>query len=309
MENILSVNNIKKTYKTQFPFKSIDAVKGVSFSIQPNQVFGLLGPNGAGKSTTLKIIMGIIRESEGSVSVLGGTMERREVRKKIGFLPENPSFYPFLTAYETLDFISGLFAIDKNLRQDRIKTLIGLVGLENAMNNQVGTFSKGMVQRLGMAQALINDPELIILDEPMSGLDPIGRKEMKDIILMMKRRGKTVVFSSHILPDIEMLADRVCVINKGVVVGTGYIQDIIKSELKEIDIEILSNDRIRDLLKSCKDECKYFSIHEDKIFLTTKDELMAEKIVSMVKENGGKVASYIPRENKLEDYFMNLMKD
>ena len=293
----------------QFPFKKIEAVKDVSFTVQNNQVFGLLGPNGAGKSTTLKMMMGIIEPTSGEIEILEGNIRNREIRKKIGFLPENPSFYPFLTAYETLDFISGLFNIPRESKQDRIKTLIGLVGLSDAMHNPVGSFSKGMVQRLGMAQALINDPEIIVLDEPMSGLDPIGRKEMKDIILMMKRRGKTIVFSSHILPDIEMLADKVCVINKGYVVGVGFIQDIIKSELKEIDIEILSNEKISKILENSKEEYKYFSIHENKIFITAGNIKTADVIVNTVRENDGKVLSFIPRENKLEDYFMNLMKD
>ncbi|MDD3804028.1 MAG: ABC transporter ATP-binding protein, partial [bacterium] len=180
MENLITLNNIKKTYRMQFPFKKVEAVKGVSFSVEKNQVFGLLGPNGAGKSTTLKMMMGIIGPSEGEIEIMGGRINNKTIRSKIGFLPENPSFYPFLTAYETLDFIAGLFNIKKDARQDRIKTLIGLVGLTDAMSNPVGTFSKGMVQRLGMAQALINDPAIVILDEPMSGLDPIGRKEMKE---------------------------------------------------------------------------------------------------------------------------------
>ena len=309
MNNIININNVKKTYKMQFPFKRIDAVNGISFNVGENEVFGLLGPNGAGKSTTLKMLMGIINPSSGSIEILNGTITDKNIRKKIGFLPENPSFYQFLTAYETLDFIAGLFNVPKELKQDRIKTLIGLVGLSEAMHNPVGSFSKGMVQRLGMAQALINDPEILVLDEPMSGLDPIGRKEMKDIILMMKRRGKTLVFSSHILPDIEMLADKVCVINKGTVVGIGYIHDIIKSELKEFDIEILTNDTINKMLEKYKDECKYFSIHENKVFITITDHIKAEEIVNLVRDNDGKVLSFIPRENKLEDYFMNLMKD
>ena len=309
MENIISIDNIIKIYKIQFPFKKIEAVRGISFSVQKNQVFGLLGPNGAGKSTILKMMMGIIEPTYGRIEILNRSIKSREIRKKIGFLPENPSFYPFLTAYETLDFISGLFNIPKESKEDRIKTLIGLVGLKDAMDNPVGSFSKGMIQRLGMAQTLINDPQIIILDEPMSGLDPIGRKEMKDIILMMKRRGKTIVFSSHILPDIEMLTDKVCVINKGKVVGIGYIQDIIKSEFKEIDIEILSNTKIDNLLEHYKEECKYFSTQENKIFITITNREMAEIIVNIVRENDGRVLSYIPRENKLEDYFMNLMKD
>lgn len=308
MKNIIQVNNLKKTYKTQFPFKKIEAVKSISFEILENEVFGFLGPNGAGKSTTLKMIMGLIRPTSGSIKINEGSIENLKIRERIGFLPENPSFYPFLSAYETLRFICDLYNMEKNMRDDRIRTILSLVGLKDAMFNTVGTFSKGMVQRLGMAQAIINDPDIIILDEPMSGLDPIGRKEFKDIILMMKRRGKTVLFSSHILPDIEMLADKVCVINGGNVVGIGYVQDIIKRELREIDIEAKFQDAVPEEVLKFKDESKFLSVHEDKIFMTVENEETAERIMAVIKLKNGRILSYQPRESKLEEYFMKLMQ-
>lgn len=305
---ILEVSNVKKIYKTQFPFKTFVALKRISFDVLENEIFGFLGPNGAGKSTTLKIIMGILKPTEGTVSIFGKNIFEKSVRERIGFLPENPSFYPFLTAYETLEHIGTLFNIQKQILSDRIKTLISLVGLENSINSKVGTFSKGMVQRLGIAVALINDPQLLILDEPMSGLDPIGRKEIKDIIITAKKRGKTVIFSTHILPDIEMIADKVCVINKGEIVGTGYVHEIIKREIKEIDIEIFSNEEILEKIKKFKEISKFFSIHEKKVFITVEKEDVASEIVKIVNENGGKIVSFIPREFSLEDYFMKLME-
>ncbi|MEO0281835.1 MAG: ABC transporter ATP-binding protein [candidate division WOR-3 bacterium] len=305
---ILEISNVKKIYKTQFPFKTFVALKNISFDVLENEIFGFLGPNGAGKSTTLKIIMGILKPTEGTVSIFGKNIFERCVREKIGFLPENPSFYPFLTTYETLEHIGTLFNIEKNILSDRIKTLISLVGLENSMNSKVGTFSKGMIQRLGIAVSLINDPQLLVLDEPMSGLDPIGRKEIKDIIITAKKRGKTVIFSTHILPDIEMIADKVCVINKGEIVGTGYVHEIIKREIKEIDIEIFSNENILEKIKRFKEIAKFFSIHEKKVFITVEKEDVASEIVKIVNENNGKIVSYIPREFSLEDYFMKLME-
>jgi len=308
MKTILEIKKLSKTYKTQFPFKTFNAVNSISFDIKENEVFGFLGPNGAGKSTTLKMIMNLIKPTFGEIKVMDGSTRDIEVRKKIGFLPENPSFYPFLSAYETLQMICNLYGMDKNIHDDRIRTMLSLVGLKESMFNSTGTFSKGMIQRLGMAQAIINDPELVILDEPMSGLDPIGRKELKDIILMMKRRGKTVLFSSHILPDIEMLADKVCVINKGSIVGIGYVQDIIKRELREIDIEAQFADEIPEELMKFKNEFKFLSIHENKIFITVENEEFAEKISAVIKLKNGRVLSYQPREGKLEEYFMKLMQ-
>lgn len=304
---IVSIEKVKKIYKTQFPFTTNIALKGIDFDVNENEIFGFLGPNGAGKSTTLKIIMGILRPTEGSVKIFGSTIKEKSVRERIGFLPENPSFYPFLTAYETLEYIGKFFNIKKEILNDRIKTILSLVGLEKNLYSKVGTFSKGMVQRLGIGVALINDPQLLVLDEPMSGLDPLGRKDIKDIILMAKKRGKTIIFSTHILPDIEMIADKICVINQGSIVGIGYLQDIIKKQIKEIDIEIVNNEEIVKELDSLKEEFKFYSVREKKIYITVEKESLAEDIVDLVNRYKGRVLSYIPREYSLEDYFMKLV--
>jgi len=304
---IVGIEKVKKIYRTQFPFTTNIALKGIDFDVNENEIFGFLGPNGAGKSTTLKIIMGILKPTEGNVEIFGSNIKEKSVRERIGFLPENPSFYPFLTAYETLEYVGKFFNIKKEILNDRIKTILSFVGLEKNLYSKVGTFSKGMIQRLGIGVALINDPELIVFDEPMSGLDPLGRKDIKDIILMAKKRGKTIIFSTHILPDIEMIADKVCVINKGNIVGIGYLQDIIKKQIKEIDIEIVNNEDIIKELDILKDGFKFYSVREKKIYITVEKESLAEDIVDLVNRYKGKILSFIPREYSLEDYFMKLV--
>ncbi len=303
---ILQVKNIRKAFSKHFSNNKIIAIDDISFSINKNEIFGYLGPNGAGKTTTIKMIMGLLKPNNGNIEIFDSNINNKAIRKRIGYLPENPSFYPFLTAYETLKMICALYDIDKTKQDDRIKTFLSLVGLNEVMNRRVGSFSKGMVQRLGIAQAIINDPELIILDEPLSGLDPIGRKEIKDIILLMKRRGKTIMFSSHILPDIEMIADRVCIINKGKIMGTGYINDIIKRQLKEIDMEVLIDDP--KCLEEYRNKCKFFAERDNIIYMTIEDENTARAIIKTVKDQNGKILSYVPRESKLEDYFVDMIK-
>ena len=303
---MINVNNVHKGFRSHFRGNINSILKGITFDVRRNEIFGYLGPNGAGKTTTLKLIMGLLRPDSGNISIMNSNIRNNSVLNDIGFLPENPSFYPFLTAYETLKMICSLYETDSRNRDDRIKTFLSLVGLTDVMNKRVGTFSKGMTQRLGIAQAIINDPELIILDEPLSGLDPVGRKELRDIILMMKRRGKTVLFSSHILPDIEMIADRVCIINDGNIVGTGNIRDIINRELKEIDIEInISNAGVLEIFRN---RVKFFAERDNNIYITVEDENIAEEIRHTVDSNNGKIIAFMPRESRLEEYFLNLRK-
>ncbi len=303
---ILQVKNIKKIFSKHFSSRKVIAIDDISFNINKNEIFGYLGPNGAGKTTTIKMIMGLLKPNNGNIEIFDSNISYKHIRSCIGYLPENPSFYPFLTAYETLKMICALYGIDKKQQDDRIKTFLSLVGLNEVISRRVGSFSKGMTQRLGIAQAIINDPELIILDEPLSGLDPIGRKEIKDIILLMKRRGKTIMFSSHILPDIEMIADRVCIINKGKIVGTGYINDIIKRQLKEIDMEILIDNP--QCLEAYRNKCKFFAERDNIIYITVEDENTAKEIKMKVEEHNGKILLYMPRESKLEDYFVDMIK-
>ncbi|OKH18889.1 ABC transporter ATP-binding protein [[Limnothrix rosea] IAM M-220] len=230
---ILKTWHISKIYRTGFWLnKTSQSLSQCSLEVMPGETFGLLGPNGAGKTTLLKILLGIIRKSGGQATLLGKPIGDRQTREKIGYLPENAYFYDYLTAWEFLDFTGSLFQIPKQRRQRRIKTLLDTVGLaqEVAKKRQMRKYSKGMLQRVGMAQALINDPDLVFLDEPMSGLDPLGRYQVREIILSLKEQGKTIFFNSHILTDVEQICDRLAILSKGEIICTGTLNDLLGSE-------------------------------------------------------------------------------
>lgn len=207
----ITISNISKWYGTEKKGKF--SVKDLNISIKKGSVFGFLGPNGAGKTTTIKMIVGLAKPTSGHIKIAGGSPDDISVKQKIGFMPESPSFYLYLTGREFLEFVSSLFAIKNN--NDKIDELLKSVELFDAANRQVRTYSKGMLQRLGLAQALINDPEILFLDEPLDGLDPLGRAEIKKIILALKAKNKTIFLNSHILSDVAELCDYVGIIDKG----------------------------------------------------------------------------------------------
>ena len=225
--SVIEVTDLRKTYRTPLRRKRVEAVRGVSFTVEPGEVFGFLGPNGAGKTTTIRILMGLIRPSAGEASILGDPIGAREARARLGFLPESPYFYEFLSVAELLDFTGRLFGMPRKARRRRADELIERVGLGHAREKRLGSYSKGMLQRAGIAQALVNDPDLCVFDEPMSGLDPVGRKEVRDIILDLRDRGKTVFFSSHILADVESVADRVAILARGKLVDVGSLGELV----------------------------------------------------------------------------------
>jgi ABC-2 type transport system ATP-binding protein len=228
-EKVIEVNGLVKDHFSNFMRKRFRALDGLSLSVYKGETYGLLGPNGAGKTTTIKLLLGLLKPTSGLISVLGKTPGDRDALAKIGFLPENPYFYAYLSADEFLDFFGQLFGLKKKERRERIKELLELVSLSEAGNRPIRKYSKGMMQRLGIAQALINEPELVFLDEPNSGLDPIGRRDVRQIMLMLKERGKTVFFNSHALPDVSEICDRVGVLHRGRMAGEGLIKDICKA--------------------------------------------------------------------------------
>lgn len=236
MDQIIKVDNLCKTFRTPFRRKRVDAVCDVSFTVRRGEIFGFLGPNGAGKTTTIKMLTGLIQPTSGSISMLGGDPEDLSVRARIGFLPEQPYFYDYLTPVELLDVFGRIFGIPSKIRKERIESLLSQVGLFEARNRTLRKFSKGMLQRTGIAQALLNDPELVILDEPLSGLDPVGRKEVNDLIATLRQQGKTIFFSSHILADIERLCDRVVILDRGVTKAAGTLSDLLASDSGEREI-------------------------------------------------------------------------
>jgi ABC-2 type transport system ATP-binding protein len=222
--------NISKVYRTGFFLnQKLQSLKDFSLRVESGETFGLLGPNGAGKTTLLKILLGIIRPTSGRATLMGHPLGDRNVKQRLGYLPENAYFYDYLSAWEFLEFTAGLFQLPKELQIKRIPELLNLVGIDQktARKKQLRQYSKGMLQRIGMAQALINDPEVVFFDEPMSGLDPTGRYQVREIILSLKEQGKTIFFNSHILADVEQICDRIAILNKGELLCIGSLRELL----------------------------------------------------------------------------------
>jgi ABC-2 type transport system ATP-binding protein len=227
---VIQTSELKKIYRTGFWMnQKIESLKNCTLSVYQGETFGLLGPNGAGKTTLLKTLLGIVRRTSGKAWLLGKPIGNRPIKQRIGYLPENPYFYDYLTGWEFLQYTAQLFEIPSDLQQQRIPQLLDLVGLSQSATRkkQMRQYSKGMLQRIGMAQALINDPELVFLDEPMSGLDPMGRYQIREIILSLKAQGKTVFFNSHILSDVEKICDRVAILANGELICSGSLEELL----------------------------------------------------------------------------------
>jgi ABC-2 type transport system ATP-binding protein len=235
----IEARDLAKTYRTPMRRRRVEALRGVSFEVQRGQIFGFVGPNGAGKTTAIRTLMGLVRATRGSAAILGHAIPSRAARARVGFLPEAPYFYDYLTVGELLDLAGRIFGLAADVRTKRANELIERVGLGRARAQRLKKFSKGMLQRAGLAQALINDPDVVVLDEPMSGLDPIGRKEVRDLILELREQGKTVFFSSHILTDIEAIADRVAILARGKIEAQGTPAELVKTTVLGIDVAVL----------------------------------------------------------------------
>ncbi|MBN2528715.1 MAG: ABC transporter ATP-binding protein [Deltaproteobacteria bacterium] len=227
---MIVVENLKKTFRIGFFRKRVEAVRGISFSVKKGEIFGLLGPNGAGKTTTLKTIMGLIFADAGSVQILGRDGRTHRAREGVGYLPEHAYFHEYLTPLELMDFYGKLYGMSRVDISNKKNILLERVGLSDAAKRPLKKFSKGMLQRVGLAQALLADPELLILDEPMSGLDPIGRKFVADLIVELNKSGKTILFSSHILSDVERLCTRVVILRKGELAAEGTLDELLKHD-------------------------------------------------------------------------------
>lgn len=256
----IELKNVRKVFS--HPMKvwtKIESVKDLSFSMEQGEIIGFVGHNGAGKTTTIKMIMGFITPTSGEISVFGKKPGEREVKSKIGFLPERPYFYSELTAMEVLKYFGKLSGLSGRILTDKAENVLKKVGLFEDRNRKLASYSKGMLQRIGLAQAIIHDPELVIMDEPMSGLDPIGRKEVKDIIRGLKRDGKSVIFSSHILSDIENLSDRVLIIEHGKLKSFGSLHEIIRPEDVRYSIEFSCDSSMKDAVFSLFDGVRIVS--------------------------------------------------
>ncbi len=227
-ESIIEASHLTKVFRDFWRRPKVRAVNDISFTVNPGEVFGLLGPNGSGKSTTLKMLLGLLYPTSGQLRVLGRSPRDVKTKARIGYLPEESYLYPYLTSKETLTFYGMLFDLPASERRERLEQLFQMIGLRHARDRQVGEFSKGMARRIGLAQALINDPDLVILDEPTSGLDPVGCRQVKDLIQALAKRGKTILLSSHLLADVEDVCDRVAILYNGRVQALGTINELLE---------------------------------------------------------------------------------
>jgi ABC-2 type transport system ATP-binding protein len=284
---VVQVSDLSKIYRTGFWLnQKIVTLKGFSLTVFQGETFGLLGQNGAGKTTLLKALLGIIRPSSGKGVLLGQPLGDRTVKEKIGYLPENPYFYDYLTGWEFLDYIARLFQIPPRQRRQRITELLDRVGLAQsaARKKQLRQYSKGMLQRVGMAQALINDPDVVFLDEPMSGLDPLGRYQIREIILSLKAQGKTIFFNSHVLSDVEQICDRIGILARGELICVGSLQELLgTAELYHVKVKDGSQEILRQWIPDLEFRDGYWQGHlkgEPQDFLTSL-RLMNAQIISM----------------------------
>ncbi len=263
MDYAIETVALTKVFSDWWGRAKVYAVDDLNLQIRPNEVFGLLGPNGSGKTTTIKMLLGLLHPTKGHAVLLGGDGADPRINARVGFLPEESYLYRFLNARETLDFYGRLFSLDSKTREMRIEALLEMVGLKAVASRPVGTYSKGMARRIGLAQALINDPDLLILDEPTTGLDPIGTRQIKDLIIKLAERGKTVLLCSHLLADVEDVCDRIAILYGGKVQAHGRVGDLLKKTNKtQILTDAISDataDRIRDVLRREHVECEISS--------------------------------------------------
>ena len=296
---VIEVRDLHKVFPVGFRRRKVYAVRGISFQVQPGDIFGFLGPNGAGKTTSIKVLTGLIRPSRGEVRLFGRDVEDLQVRQRLGYLPEQPYFYDYLTPVELLDHFGRLFGVPAATRARRIDELLAAVGLRDARTRTLRKFSKGMLQRVGIAQALINDPDLVMLDEPLTGLDPIGRKEIMDLVLSLKERGKTVFFSSHILSDIERVCDRVAILRAGTLVAHGTLDELLTREGLLVEIEFA--------LPAGVEPAPAFEVVErlGGRLRGHVDEGRVEATLSALIQQGARIHSVVRRRQSLEDLFLS----
>ena len=299
----IEIENLSKEYPYGFlNLKKRVSLENLSMQVESGEVFGFLGPNGAGKSTTIKLLMRLIFPTSGSARILGQPIEDVAMHQDVGYLPEQPYFYDYLTAAELLDYFARIHGLTANDRRNRVEKILKRVGLETAKKIQLRKYSKGMLQRVGMAQAILHEPQVVVLDEPMSGLDPLGRREVRDIILELKREGRTVLFSTHILSDAEMLCDRVGVIVGGKLRGVGAPGEMVGIETQGMEIlfELEGEGRKFPLLERATRTGERYRVQVKEAELYgALDELKAA---------GARVLSVAQVKQTLEDFFMNLVE-
>jgi ABC-2 type transport system ATP-binding protein len=302
-ESVLEVADLHKTFFLGFLRKRVEAVRGVSFEVKRGEIFGFVGPNGAGKTTSIKMMLQLIFPTRGGVKLFGQSTYDPAARRRLGYLPENPYIYSYLRPLEFLDLCGQLTGLGRKERRQRAEALVHRLGIAHALDRPIGRFSKGMTQRLGFCQALLHDPELLILDEPFSGLDPIGRKDMRDLMLELKAQGRTLLLTSHVLSDVELLSQRVAIVRQGRIVAYGAIHDLLRPEVRRVDIELTAvSPALRERLEKSAQAVRDL---DDQITLAVVegDEGVPE-LLKHALEAGARVLAVTPHRETLEDLFV-----
>ena len=279
----VEVKNLVKDFKGAFRVKNVRAVKDVSLQIAPGEVYGLIGPNGSGKSTTMKAVLGLVAPTSGSTSIFGRNSLKVDSRNEVGFLPENPYFYKHLTAAETVRFYGKLCGMRGRKLKERIGELLELVGLQDARDRRLRGFSKGMLQRIGLAQAMVQDPRLLVLDEPTAGVDPTGSRQIRDLILELKNRGITVFLCSHLLEQVQQVCDRVGIIHQGVLVNEGRLDELISVENRTEIILENASENLLDQIRSLVDVTYQAEVVSEGNARTTLEDLFLRETMSDAK--------------------------
>jgi ABC-2 type transport system ATP-binding protein len=298
-EKIIEINSLTKD------FKKLRAVNNLNLSVYKGDVFGFLGPNGAGKSTTIRMLLSLVRQTSGTINLFGKPLDsdRKNILSRIGAIVEKPDFYGYLTAYKNLEILGKLSG--KEITQKQIMQILELVGLDNRFDSKVKTFSHGMKQRLGLAQSLLHDPELIILDEPTTGLDPQGMKEIRDLILhLSKEKEKTIFLSSHILHEVELVANRMIIINKGTTKVEGNVKDLLDAKKLKVTFEIDDEQKVKDLILNSGWKDK-FEMNTKTVFVFSLEGEEVPQLNKYLVENNISVSAVIPKRS-LEDYFLKI---
>jgi len=308
MKHIIEIENLSKDYEVGFwKKKKVRALDRLNLQIESGQIFGFLGGNGAGKTTTIKILMSLIFPTEGNAKILGRDISDVKMRASIGYCPENPYFYDYLTAGELMNYFGELFGLDSATRKRKSEELLSKVGLEEKdWSKQLRKFSKGMLQRVGLAQSLINDPEIVFLDEPMSGLDPIGRREIRELIAELRMQGKTVFMSTHILSDIEALCDNVAILRQGKLAATGKLDDLLmqsgERQSFEITVKGVSKENLQNRISNVSGAEIYAKPNGANICVLEETDI--DRVLQIIRNSGGKLVSVQPVKQSLEELFV-----
>ena len=303
----VEVSDLTKIYRAGLKKNRVTALKNFSLNVSSGNIFGLLGPNGAGKTTLIKILLGITFPTDGNARILGESIYNFEIKKRVGYLPENHRFPPYFTADQLLKFVAEITGYESKNINTRIDELLDLVKMHRWKKTKIKKYSKGMMQRIGLAQSLINDPDLIFLDEPTDGVDPIGRKEIRDILSELKSQGKTIFVNSHLLSEVELISDRVAILNKGELITEGTVEDITTNkELYKISFD---SSIPSDLMDNSLKEYSLRNVENNSYTVKVNDISSLNKFIDEVRKLNLNIHSIVPQRSSLEEMFITLIKE